>query len=193
MTGQINHATLLVIDVQKAFDNPAWGQRNNPDAEKRISEVIDVWRVGGMPIIHVQHVNPRPGSLFNPGSPGVELKPEGKPVPGEPLLSKDVNSAFIGTDLEARLRSSGVMTVVIVGLTTDHCVSTTARMAANLGFEAIVVSDATATFERVGFDGTRYSAEQMHNTALASLNGEFATIVDSSKLIEAVRQSASAA
>jgi Amidases related to nicotinamidase len=192
MTKLPSDATLLVIDVQKAFDNPVWGQRNNPDAEKRISELIDAWRACGRPIIHAHHVNPRPGSLFNPGSPGVELKPEGLPFPGEPVLSKNVNSAFIGTDLETRLRSSGVTTVVIVGMTTDHCISTTARMAANLGFQAVVVSDATATFERSGYDGVRYSADQMHNTALASLNTEFATIVNTRQMVASLTQNAGA-
>jgi nicotinamidase-related amidase len=190
MTSLSTDATLIVIDVQKAFDNPKWGERNNPDAEKRIMEVIRAWRESGMPIIHVHHVNPREGSLFNPGSPGVELKPEGMPLPGETVLTKNVNSAFIGTDLEMRLRSAGVTTVVIVGLTTDHCISTTARMAANLGFQALVVADATATFEREGFDGTHYSAEEIHNTALASLNSEFATIVETDQLLDSLTENA---
>jgi nicotinamidase-related amidase len=185
--------TLLVIDVQVGFDDPKWGKRNNPDAEKRIAEVVSAWRADGRPIIHIQHVNPRPGSIFNPGAPGVALKPEGLPFPGEPLLSKDVNSAFIGTDLETRLRSSGAETVVIVGMTTDHCISTTARMASNLGFETLVVSDATLTFERTGPGGAHYSAEQMHETALASLNGEFATIVDTRQLVESLAQSVNTA
>jgi nicotinamidase-related amidase len=193
MTGLTRNATLIVIDVQQAFDNPKWGQRNNPDAEKRIAEVLSAWRADARPVIHVRHVNPRPGSLFNPDSPGVEFKPEAIPLPEEPLLSKDVNSAFIGTDLEARLRHSGITTVVIVGMTTDHCISTTTRMAANLGFETRVISDATATFERTGPDGARYSAEQMHNTALASLNGEFATIVDTRRLLEELAQNVNAA
>ncbi len=120
------------------------------------------------PIIHVQHVNPKAGSLFNPELPGVAIKAEATPLSGELLISKDVNSAFIGTDLEKRLRQMGATTLVIVGITTDHCVSTTTRMAGNLGFAVYVVSDATVTFERTGHDGTHFTAEQMHDTALAS-------------------------
>ena len=84
------------------------------------------------------------------GTPGFDFKPEAQPLDGEPVITKDVNSAFIGTDLEARLREQGVEAVALVGLTTDHCVSTTARMAANLGFETWVLGDAMATHDRRG-------------------------------------------
>ncbi len=185
-------AVLLVIDVQMAFDNPRWGQRNNLAAEQHIGDLIGAWRADKRPLIHVQHVNPKAGSLFNPDGPGVVHKPEAAPLPGEPLISKDVNSAFIGTDLEERLRTAGTSTLVIVGITTDHCVSTTTRMAGNLGFTAYVVSDATATFERTGPDGAHYTAQQMHDTALASLNGEFATIVSTREVLAALKQDVTA-
>jgi len=188
-----SNAVLLVIDVQKAFDNPRWGTRNNPSAETNIARLLKAWRAAGRRVIHVHHRNPRSGSLFNPGAPGVEVKPEGVPLEGEPVLFKDVNSAFIGTDLEKRLRSEGVATLVLVGLTTDHCMSTTTRMAGNLGFEAYLVSDATATFERTGPDGKKYSAELMHDTALASLNEEFAHVVTTADVLGACGQRESAA
>lgn len=167
---------LIVVDVQKAFDNPQWGQRNNPGAEANIQRLLLEWRNTNRPIFHIQHRSARAGQLFSPDQPGYDIKPEASPLSGEPVIVKRVNSAFIGTDLEDRLRHDGISTVVICGITTDHCVSTTTRMASNLGFQATVVSDATATFERVGHDGRHWTAEEMHESALTSLHAEFATV-----------------
>jgi nicotinamidase-related amidase len=183
-----DNAVLMIIDVQKAFDNSRWGERNNADAEKNIASLIEAWRSKSLPIIHIHHRNLEKGSLFNPGSPGVEVKPEAAPKPGEPVLFKDVNSAFIGTDLQARLQAANAKTLVFAGMTTDHCVATTARMAGNYGFDAYVVSDATATFERKEPDGKHFNAQQMHDTALASLRGEFATIVSTRDVLDAVEE-----
>jgi nicotinamidase-related amidase len=167
---------LLVIDVQQGLDDPLWGERNNPGAEQNIARLLAFWRRTHRPVIHVQHMSGRSDSPLRPGLPGNAIKPEAAPAPGEPIFRKTVNSAFIGTALEAHLRAEGIDTLILVGLTTDHCVSTTTRMAANLGFSAIVVSDGTATFERTGPDGDHHSAEEMHQLALASLHQEFATV-----------------
>ena len=177
---------LLVVDVQQGFDAPVWGRRNNPHAEARIVRLLEVWRRTGRAIMHVQHHSCDPDSPLRPGQPGHEFKQDVHPLPGEAVIAKRVNSAFIGTDLEARLRREGIGTVVIVGLTTDHCVSTTARMASNLGFVTCVVADATATFDRVGPDGIRYRAEQLHAVSLASLHGEFATVIEAADVLAAI-------
>jgi nicotinamidase-related amidase len=175
--------TLIVIDVQRAFDDPAWGERNNPDAETHIAQALGAWRERGAPVVHVRHRSGSAAGLFRPGTPAFEFKPEAAPQPGEPVITKTVNSAFIGTDLEARLRAAGVAAIAIVGLTTDHCCSTTARMAGNLGFETWVLADAMATFDRRAPDGGPIPAETMHRTALASLDGEFAEVLDTSVAI----------
>ena len=178
--------TLIVIDVQRAFDDPAWGERNNPDAEARVAEAIAGWRERDAPVIHVRHRSAEPEGTFVPGTDAFEFKPEAEPLDGEPVITKDVNSAFIGTDLEQRLRADGVTTVALVGLTTDHCCSTTARMAGNLGFETWVLGDAMATFERRTPDGEPISAEEMHRTALASLHDEFAEVISTAAALERI-------
>ena len=105
------------------------------------------------------------------------------PLPGEVIITKHVNSAFIGTDLQARLDAAGVRNLVIAGISTDHCVSTTTRMAANLGYTVRLVSNGCATFARTGYDGTCFDADTIHRTALASLHGEFAEVLDSAALL----------
>ena len=170
------NTALLVIDVQQGLDHPRHGERNNPEAEKRIADLLSAWRGEGRPVVHVQHLSVEPDSPLRADRPGHAIKVEALPKTGEPVFQKHVSSAFIGTDLEAHLRSRGIESLVLVGMMTDHCVSSTARMAANLGFKVTVVEDATATFERRGPDGTHYSAAMMHGAELASLHREFATI-----------------
>ncbi|HSN70819.1 MAG TPA: cysteine hydrolase family protein [Steroidobacteraceae bacterium] len=184
-------AALLLIDVQQGFDESYWGRRNNPEAERRMAELLEAWRSAGWPVIHVQHMSTTPGSPLQPGLPGNAIRPEVAPIGDERLFQKSVNSAFIGTGLEAYLREQGIDALVIVGLTTDHCISTTSRMAGNLGFAVTVIDDATATFDRTGPDGVHYSAEQMHRTALASLHGEFGEVLPSSKVLAWLEEAAS--
>lgn len=178
-----NNAALIIIDVQEGFDDPMWGHRNNPHAEANTATLLGIWRERKLLVFHVQHVSRDAKWPFHPSKPGSQIKKIVAPLPDEPLIQKNVNSAFIGTNLEAILKEKGIKTVVITGLTTDHCVSTTARMAGNLGFKTYVVSDATATFDRFGPRGKKYLAEEIHEISLASLHGEFATIVTTNELI----------
>jgi len=187
MTALPQDAVLLVVDVQKGMDRYAQQyNRNNPDLERNIARLQSAWRKTGRPIIHVQHLSKEPKSPLRPGQPGVEIKDEVRPLPGEPVVQKSVSSAFIGTTLEADLRGRGITTLIVVGMQTNMCVSTTARMAGNLGFNTYVVSDATATFDNTGPDGRRYASELLHDVALADLNGEFSTVVDTKTLLAAL-------
>lgn len=179
---------LIVIDVQRAFDEwEAAGQhRNNPDAVAHIAKLLASFRVARAPIFHVRHEGTQPNSSFWPSGSGYEVKNEAMEMGGEPVIVKRVNSAFIGTDLESRLRAAAIRTVVICGAITNHCVETTTRMAGNLGFDAWLVRDATWTFDRIGPDGDIHSAEEIHAMTLANLHDEFARIVRAADVIKAL-------
>ncbi|MFK9095414.1 cysteine hydrolase family protein [Bacillus salipaludis] len=177
------NTALLLIDVQNYFDDPAQGRRNNPNAEENMALLLNKWRKSNRPVIHIQHIS-NPSLAHHPGR---DIKEIVAPLPEEPVFIKNVNSAFIGTNLETYLREAKIETLVIVGLTTDHCVSTTTRMARNLGFYPFIVSDATATFDRISFDGKLYRAEEIHNLALVSLSDEFATVLDTKSILELLK------
>jgi len=189
----MNSAALVCIDFQNGFDDPIWGRRNNPDAENKIGLLLTEWRKTNFPVIHIRHCSLEEKSPLRAGTQGNEFKPEAMPADGEKIFSKSVNSAFIGTDLEKYLRDNHVESLVIAGLTTDHCVSTSTRMAGNLGFNVTLVSDATATFDRKGIDGTLYTAEQIHKIHLASLQGEFCTVLNHEDVLLQISGSAGGA
>jgi nicotinamidase-related amidase len=190
-----SRTALIVIDVQRAFDlwEAAGKRRNNPRAIDRIVELLAAFRASGAPILHIRHQGTHPNSSFLAESAGYPVKDEAREIQGEPVLVKRVNSAFIGTDLEHRLRSAKIETLVICGATTNHCVETTTRMAGNLGFDPWLVRDATWTFDRVGPDRDEHSAEEIHAMTLANLNDEFARIVFAAEAIAALKRTFAAA
>jgi nicotinamidase-related amidase len=177
------NSVLVVIDVQKAWLDPSLGKRNNPDAERIISGLISKFRERQKKIIHVRHDSLHPESIFREGKSTFEFMDEVSPAPGELVITKHVNSAFIGTNLEDTLRKLGDPLVFYVGLVTDHCVSTTVRMSGNLGFRSYVIGDACATFDRRDSTGRLIPAIEVHKVNLASLDGEFAHVVNSRDLI----------
>ncbi|KAB8076724.1 Isochorismatase-like protein [Aspergillus leporis] len=215
---------LVLIDNQAAFTHPThWGtSRSNPSYEHNIQSLIQAFRAaieeqseGGnlKEIIHIFHSSTSTTSPLHYDAPGNAIQPLDIARPAsdgsEPVMWKCVNSSFIGTDLETHLRARGIRQVLFAGLTTDHCVSTTVRMAANLGVvdrypdepptlnpkngfhnqarvdrgRIILVADATATWAKGGFD-----AETVHAVSVASLAGEFADIMKTGDVVKALKQ-----
>jgi nicotinamidase-related amidase len=177
-------AALLVIDVQRAIDHPSWGERNNPRAEANIAALLAAWRSAGRPIYHVRHDSTEPHSHYRPGQAGHEFKADAMPLAGEVVIAKRTNSAFIGTDLEARLRAAGQTVLVVAGVITNNSVEATVRMAGNLGFETFVVEDACFTFGRKDWAGTWRTAAEVHAMSLANLEGEYARVVRTAEVLE---------
>ncbi|MBN2730855.1 MAG: cysteine hydrolase [Balneolaceae bacterium] len=179
---------LIFIDFQKGFEEESYwgGNRNNRHAEENALAILERWRALYLPIFHVRHSSQNADSRLHKSNPGFQFKDHFEPKNKELLITKKVNSAFIGTNLKQKLDKNKIHTIVIAGLTTNHCVSTTTRMAGNYGYETILISDATATFNRVGIDGKTYSSELIHATSLASLNNEFADIISTKQLLKKI-------
>jgi nicotinamidase-related amidase len=188
MANTNKNTALLVIDYQEGFHDPKWGARNLPQAEENASRVLRHFRQNSFPVYHVRHLSRNPNSPLRPGQPGVDFIEGVKPAPGERIFQKHVNSAFIGTNLEAVLRQNEIETLVIFGIAVDHCVSTTTRMAANLGFHVFVVADATIAHERKGYDGRTFDPDLVHAISLASLHGEFATVETTETILDLFRE-----
>jgi nicotinamidase-related amidase len=184
MTRLPQQTVLLLIDFQKAIDDPSWGVRNNPHAEENIGRLLSRWRENRMSVIHVRHVSHHPGSTYRDGQAGVEFKEVARPHPGEGVVTKHVCTAFIGTDLEARLRALRAEDVVIVGVITNNSVESTARVCGDLGFRTVVVFDGTFTFGRLDFAGRFHPADEVHAMSLANLDGEYARILTTDEVLE---------
>jgi nicotinamidase-related amidase len=175
---------LLLIDVQKAWDEPYYGAHNNPGAEANLAALAGAFRRASLDVIHIRHDSRDPGSPLHPGEPGNSFKPEAAPLAEEPVFAKSGHSAFTGTALEEHLRVRGINRLVIAGFSTGHCVSTTARVACDLGFKTVVVRDACRAFELEDVDGQRIPAQTLHDIALAELHGEVAMVLPTEALLQ---------
>lgn len=184
-----NNIALLLIDFQNGFENQAnfGGNRNNPDAEAKAKKLLDFFRSRKLPVYHTRHNSASPESPLYPGQPGNDFIDLLAPLQEETVIEKEVNSAFIGTNLKGLLEEQGIDTLIIGGLITNHCVSTTVRMAGNFGYKVIIASDATATFDRKGINGEVYPAELVHQISLASLHNEFGQVLNSEEVLKVLK------
>lgn len=184
-------AVLLPIDMQMAFDQPPWPRRWNLAVDGNGLRLLVAWRSAGRPIIHVRHDSVEEDSTLSPGLTGHGFRHGFGPGPGEAVVGKSVNAAFLGTDLDLRLRRQGIDTVVAFGISTDMCVSTTVRVGANLGYRMILVEDACDCFDLPDGHGGTIAAEAVHAAHVATLRHEFAQVTDTQRMLAAVGQDGS--
>ena len=174
---------LLLIDVQVGVDvlthwGGPTGRRNNPDAEDKMSQLLAAWRQAKLQVAFTRHDSREAASPLKFSLPTGAQKPGFEPVAGEIVVEKDVNSGFIGTDLEIQLRRANIARLAIVGFFTNFCVETTTRMAGNLGFDTYLVEDCCSASNRIGPDGIDRDAELVHAMTVANLHGEFCTAIN---------------
>lgn len=179
---------LLLIDVQTGVNvlehwGGPTGRRNNPEAEDKMRALLAAWRDAGLKVFFTKHDSREASSPLKLSLPTGAMIDGFEPRNDEVVITKDVNSGFVGTDLELRLRQFGVHRLVIAGFFTNFCVETTTRMAGNLGYDTYLAHDACATTNRIGLDGTDYDPEVVHDLSVASLHGEFCTAVATEILV----------
>lgn len=191
MPDQDGHPALIVIDLQRAFnDAEHWGRRNNPSCEANVAALAAEWQRRSWPLVLVRHDSVEADSPLRPESPGNAFKPELDGCEPDLLVVKQTNSCFYGRpSLQEWLDARGLRTLVLCGISTNHCVETTARMGANLGYRIRFVLDATHTFDRTGPDGSTLSADELARATATSLHGEFAEIVGTRELLDGAQQS----
>ena len=182
MTTNLDRAVLLSVDMQQAFDAAPWPRRWNQQVNANGLALLKAWRAAGRPIIHVRHDSVQQGSSLSPGMPGNAFRPSIEPREGEQLVTKSVNSAFIGTDLDLRLKRLGARHVVTFGISTDMCVSTTVRTGANMGWDMIVVPDACDCFDLPDGQGGTIAAEDVQRAHVATLAFEFCRTMSTTEL-----------
>jgi nicotinamidase-related amidase len=174
---------LLLIDIQRDYfpggRHPLVG--SDPAAETA-SGVLAGFRARSEPIVHVQHSWDEPEAPYlKPGTPGFAHDDRVAPAGDEPVVVKEAPNAFLGTDLEQRLRGEGIDQLVVAGMMTSMCVDATVRAAVDLGFGVTVVGDACAAPE-LEHAGVRVPGEQVHAAFLAALAGGYAAVVDADSL-----------
>lgn len=177
-----SETALLLIDVQVGVDvlthwGGSNGRRNNPDAEAKMLQLLAAWRGAKLQVAFTRHNSRESASPLKFSLPTGAQKPGFEPVAGEIVVEKDVNSGFIGTDLEIQLRRVNISRLAIVGFFTNFCVETTTRMAGNLGFDTYLIEDCCSTSNRVGPDGIDRDPELVHAMTVANLHGEFCTAI----------------
>ncbi|WP_031006364.1 cysteine hydrolase family protein [Streptomyces sp. NRRL F-5727] len=185
------NAALIVVDVQKGFEYAFWGRRDNPEAETNMTALIDRWQETGRPVVFVRHDSVQEGSPLAPGTAGNAFKDfveerRGRGAGPEVLVTKTVNSAFYGEpDLDAWLKGAGIDQLVIVGIQTNMCNETTARMGGNLGYDVVFPLDAMHTFDLAGpFGWTRTAEELTRATAVSLHGGRFARVVTTEDVLK---------
>lgn len=175
---------LLVIDVQDSFKVGAkWPQRSSPRFEESISALIRDFRESERPIFFILHSDNDPG--FRRGDAELKLMDFVDFRDGDPLLHKTTRNAFTSTDLQSRLDALGVRRVVVTGIQTEQCCETTARVAADLGYEVDFVTEATMTFP-IAHDGDVLSTDEIIRRTEFVLRNRFARIVKTEEILGAL-------
>lgn len=182
------HTALIVIDFQmEYFAGPVPGKLLVPDGPaamaqaQRLIAFADSHR---MPVFHIQHLGRAGSALFSPDGPHADIHPDIKPAAHHALVQKGSASSFVNTELHRQLQVRGVKTLIVCGLMTHNCISSTVRDARPLGYQTIVAGDACATRAIVAWDGGVLAHADLHRATLTGLSDGFAEVMETGRIID---------
>jgi len=175
---------LLIIDIQYAIDQFSKHPRNNPMLEDNLAVMLKQWRTAKRPIYHIRHSSKFPDSPYHRDSGFFDFKAEVAPLTDEPIITKQENCAFVGTELDTLLRENNITELIICGVLTNHSIDATTRVGAALGYRIYLPDDLSASCGMTLLDGSMLTAEEVQNIYLSNLDGEYATVCHSHALYE---------
>ena len=174
---------LVILDVQDAIDRPNWDGKNNPEYLPVIQRLLKHWRSNGWPVLHVKHDEQTPTSSYYVHGPWNGIKKDVAPIKGEIVITKQENCAFIGTELDATLKSMQVKRLVLTGVVIHNSMDATVRAGKALGYSIILPSDATTAVPVIGAHGKSWDATTVHELTLAILGDEYADVMSSDEVV----------
>ena len=180
---------LVILDVQDTIDQPVWNNKSNPDYLNVIQRLLAHWRKNGWPVLYIKHDESVSTSSYYIHGLWNSIKKDIAPIPGEIIVSKQQNCAFIGTELDMILRGMQVNHLVLTGVVIHNSMDATIRAGKALGYSIILPSDATTAVPVAGPNGKSWDAVTVHDLTLAILDGEYAEVMTSDEVINKVARS----
>lgn len=170
---------LVLVDIQNDYFKGGNNELNKPEkAAEQANKILTFFRQKNWPVFHVRHINTKPNTtFFIPNTVGAEFYIKTCPIEGEEIFEKNVPNSFVGTKLNEKLTKKGVDSLVVCGMMTHMCIDTTVRAAVDYGYPVELIEDACATRDLLWRENV-ISADQIHNTYMASLNGIFAKVIN---------------
>jgi nicotinamidase-related amidase len=150
---------------------------NVSSTRKAISTLLEKYRSDSAPLVHIVHKTPDGAPVFTPSTPLAEEFSELTPNKNEKVIGKEQPGSFTGTDLQEFLKSTGRNKLVLCGYMAHVCVSTTARQAAERGYDVLIAEDAVGDRDIPGV-----KAEDLVRTSMAELADAFGTVVKVSSI-----------
>ncbi|KAF4968007.1 hypothetical protein FSARC_4568 [Fusarium sarcochroum] len=170
-------SVLIIIDAQNEYAEGKLQVANVAESRKVIASLLEKYRSANGSIVHVVHATPEGAPVFTPGTKLAQEFDELKPRDGESVVEKNFPGSFAKTDLQEILDKTGKKKVVLTGYMAHVCVSTTARQAAERGFDVLIPEDAVGDRNIPGVD-----AAQLVKVALSEIGDAFGTIIQSESI-----------